>query len=362
MKLTHKLLGFLNRVFDKDPSQVLALRLQYDGAMQWTVEDGRLITSVSGGSGASLNVDLSSYTIGTLAVMLGSQPGYSVPYVDTSPVAGRSALALIDSSGNPDTSNGDHLYAYTSTLWAYIDSIASELKLAADQVVQMLHQLVIGTAEAEWLDELGSYYAIARELGEADQPYAARIIASLGRPRSNNVAIEMAINTALQGVPAKVTDVTTPTAFTAGSGGTSYGLFDVVYTVALDSNQTFANYTTKVTAIVEAFRAAGTHMRQILINGSLEDSYPISNIGENFAALNVSFADVTENKQFKVRRHDGTYRRDGAHINYYNGDIVYDGSNVYGWTPGSGIPFDSGAEELTITITDGSGTHPPETI
>lgn len=39
MNLTQKLLGYLNRVFDKGPDRVLVLRFRYDGtAMSWRID------------------------------------------------------------------------------------------------------------------------------------------------------------------------------------------------------------------------------------------------------------------------------------------------------------------------------------
>lgn len=95
MRLTDKLLGFLNRVFSKDPESFLAFRLRYDGQMTWTVLDGIFTTTVSGGTGVALSVSLASHTLGSLATFLSSQPGYSVPYADST-VASRSAWVLID--------------------------------------------------------------------------------------------------------------------------------------------------------------------------------------------------------------------------------------------------------------------------
>ena len=39
MKLTDKLLGYLNRVFEKGPDRVLSLRIRYDGGMSWKIAD-----------------------------------------------------------------------------------------------------------------------------------------------------------------------------------------------------------------------------------------------------------------------------------------------------------------------------------
>src|SRR5690349_16509116 len=118
MRLVKKLLGYLNRPFDKDPDDFLALRLRYDGGMTWQIADCSLTTVVTGGTGAAITVDLQQYNITQLATYLNSLPGYAVVFVDTSENALRSARCLLDGSGDIDKSNGDHLRGYTSDLFA----------------------------------------------------------------------------------------------------------------------------------------------------------------------------------------------------------------------------------------------------
>src|SRR3546814_8641630 len=164
MRLTQKLLSFLNRVFDKDPGRFLALRLRYDGGMTWRVEDGYRHTTVSGGSGEDLAVDLSQYRIADLIIHLAAQPGYEIAYGDQTELSVLSALTLLDASGDIDLSNGDHLYAYTSVLWSYYEANAKELQLAGAQIPEAIAQMSTKTAQGDWLDGLGGYYG---EIGTA---------------------------------------------------------------------------------------------------------------------------------------------------------------------------------------------------
>ena len=100
MKLTKKLLGFINKVFDKDPAPFLALRLRYVGAgMTWSVQDAVLRTTPSGGLGAPLVIDLRAYRIGELVNYLAAQTGYTVEYVDLSELSQLSAACLLDEIG-----------------------------------------------------------------------------------------------------------------------------------------------------------------------------------------------------------------------------------------------------------------------
>lgn len=256
MKLTEKLVSYLHRGFTKDPRPFLALRLNYDGAMSWRIEDGRLYTTVTGGSGANLNVALANYTIGTLATHLASNGGYTVPYVITGPLANLSALSLLDASGNQANSNGDHLKAFDSLAWAYMDAAALELKGARESISTMLLQLVMRTAEGEWLEELASYYNVERLPGETDAQLAVRAIIEVARPRGNNVAIELALSEITEGNSATVED--------APLVNGNYGFFDVTAEVTQGD---FDEFLLLVRDVISRFRDAGTRPRYI--NGTL---------------------------------------------------------------------------------------------
>ena len=288
MRLTQKLLGYLHRVFDKSPKPVLALRLRYAGTgMQWAVSDGVLTTTVTGGPGAALTVNLADYTVRTLVSHLAAQPGYSIEYAGAAEVLDLSARALIDAEGDQDASNGDHLYAYTSLLWAYLEPFAAELKEIAYQIDQALAQMNMRQAEAEWLDEWGGYYGIPRRVGEVDADYANRIIIEVLRPRGNNIAIEMVAKEILgQGVTVK--DVRLwGAAFPKYDSVIShngaelydaalqpiYGLFDVEYVYNLESGADISEYALKVASVVNSLRDAGTHLRAVnLMSSQLNDT------------------------------------------------------------------------------------------
>lgn len=261
MKLTEKLIGYLNRVFDKGPGKVLALRLRYAGiSMTWRVADGVLTTTVIGGAGVGQTVDLRGYTVSTLATYLSSQTGYSIEYLDSSTFTGLSALVLLDGEGNQDASNGDHLYGYTSVLWAYMDSIASELTLLRTAIGEALLQMSASTASGEWVDEHGGYYKVARNISEADSVYAARIVAEVIKARGNNIAIADAIKTAVMADSAQVIDYGELT--TAADGTDSYGLFDVTVESSIDVPMAAAE-DALVRQVIEAMRDAGTFLRQL---------------------------------------------------------------------------------------------------
>jgi hypothetical protein len=282
MKITRKLLLYLYRGFDKDPHQQLALRLQYNGGMTWTIADGVLTTEVTGGTGVDQTISLASYTIATLAAFLATLTGYSVPFQDASSFAQISALVLIDSSNDIGTSNGDHIYGYMNPLWAWLESTGSELTAAKTQIVNMLAQMVIPTAQAEWLDEHGSYYLVPRNPGELDTSYAPRIPAQVLQPRGNNIVIASAIQTlAPLATRVRVIDAINDFGFAITYNGlinfdgtalydaglspnSLYGFFDVDFSYDFTGPISQATYITLIESTVEAFRDGGTQLRAIV--------------------------------------------------------------------------------------------------
>ncbi|MEY8688426.1 MAG: hypothetical protein AB9M53_00920 [Leptothrix sp. (in: b-proteobacteria)] len=263
MKLTQKLIGYLNRVFAKGPETALAFRLNYAGiSMLWTVSDGVLTTSVVGGVGSNLTVPLGGFTIAQLAQFLASQPGYSVPFVADADLAARSALALMDGTGNPAQSNGDHLEMFTSVMWSYMNGQANELTLARQAIGEALLQMAANTAALDWVDEHGGYYGVRRKDGEVDLAYAGRIIAEVGRARGNGVAISEAVKVAIGAGIVSVVDVGTVTVASSNGRG-SYGLFDVEVEVSNASALSQTQIEGSFDQIIEAMRDAGTHLRAL---------------------------------------------------------------------------------------------------
>lgn len=308
MKLTQKLVGFLHRAFNRDPADFLALRLRYDGGMTWRVEDAVLYTSVTGGSGAALEVDLTQYTLGELANYLSAQPGYSVPFRVTNELSLLGARILLDGSGNQDKTNGDHLRAFTSLTWAYLDANAVELKAAREQIYQMLRQMTVVTGEGDWLDEIGGYYNVRRRDGEVDSLYGPRIIEEVIRPRNNNKAIEIAISRATGGLQSRVVDVEiVEDVFPAYNGDISFdgtyqysatskyrrNLFDVEYAFDLEGAEDIAPFQRRVLMLIDNFRAAGTHRRQILLTaGRMDDTGIVPTDGALALQLTSAFVEA----------------------------------------------------------------------
>jgi hypothetical protein len=282
VKLTTRLLGYLNRVFNKKPMQFLALSIAYDGTLTWDIADGILTTTVTGGSGASLSIDLSAYTLVSLVDYIASQTGYTTTYL-TADNRALSALVLIDSTGDLSDDGGGNIYGYSSTLWAYLEANAAELTAASTSIAAMPGEMATTTADSAWLDMLGTYYNVMRLAGELDASYGPRIIATVIRPATNNVAIEMAIQT-FTGQSATVTDVVTQGVSGPVYDGThehdgsitydatateTYGLFDVTYAYDLINGADLTSFQNSVVTLIGMLRAAGTHLRAIALSGSV---------------------------------------------------------------------------------------------
>lgn len=326
MKLTSTLIGFLNRVFLKDPHPVLALRVRYpDGGLTWSVEDQVLEITVTGGSGSNFAADLTAYTVSGLATFLAGHAGISVEYLNPD-IAALSATAILDGSGDQNMSNGDHLYAFSSLAWAFLDSVAVELVAAEAQIQAMPAQMSIPTAGDVWLDYLGLYYDVPRLAAEPDSIYGPRIIATVLLPRGNNIAIENAIKV-YTGQDALVQNVgyIGPSSqyfngafnfdgshiFSAAAPQIQYGLFDLIYSYDLLSGSDPTAFLALVISLIEVLRDAGTHLRSISLAGSvIAESLtrvPTDSFGPLLATQTLFF--------------DGSTKFDGANV--FSGSFTY---------------------------------------
>lgn len=106
---------------------------------------------------------------------------------------GRSAMALVEGGGDQNASNGDHVTAYTSLLWAIMSGYGGELRAGQYQVGQALRQMIIPQSEGEWLDIWGTLYGVDRKQVEIDAAFKQRLTREVFRRRVNAHAIELAI-------------------------------------------------------------------------------------------------------------------------------------------------------------------------
>lgn len=185
----HRLLKYPHAdVFDKTPQPELALRVRHVDGAHWRIAEGILVVTAGG---VSYDYDLTEFTVGRLADQL-ELDGFDIQYLSTQ-LANHGAMVLVEGEGFEGKTNGDHIYAYTSALWAIFSGYAGELRNAELQMHEALRQMIIPQSEGEWLDLWGALYATERIEGESDSDYAARIPEEAFRIRVNALAIEKAI-------------------------------------------------------------------------------------------------------------------------------------------------------------------------
>ena len=356
MKLTEKLLNYAHQILSTSPDRFVALRVRSSGSLSWSVEDGTLVlvTAIE-----SISVSLADYTIASLAELLSSKATVSVEYV--APENHLSALVLIDGSANQNDGNGDCLYGFGSLVWAYMEPLAAELTESRNQIGNMVDQMSIPSASAEWLDEWGGYFGIRRLAGETDAIYGPRIIAESLLPRGNNIAIEMAIGAATGGFKSEVTDAPMDSVFSGIQrdgftrfDGTRarepivrsfYGQFDVNAEFDLLSSENISDLMVRIRSAIDKFRDAGTRLRQVQLSGFMSD---VAGPHSDGLALNVreTLSDVA----CLLPSHDGSVMRGATlSVTYLNG--VRDGSiDRRGWKAGNGAKFGPAPDSMSASI------------
>ena len=195
---------FHNRVFDKDPHGVLAMRVQHTDGCAWTVADGVLTVMAAG---VRHVYALQTLTLAQLAARLRAD-GFTVVNANRD-IEHLTAFTLIEGSGIQGQTNGDHLTAYTSLLWVLQNAYAPELRHAKYQIGEALRQMVLPQSEQEWLDLWGTLYGVSRpQAGDtgiptgsnprpdgsaSDDEYSQYIPEEIFRLRVNPLAIESTI-------------------------------------------------------------------------------------------------------------------------------------------------------------------------
>lgn len=285
-RLTDKLLRFIYSALNRSPEPFVAFRAQHvSGAFRYRIKDYALTCYV--GNEVVLSAHLPDHTVGSLAAAIGSLNGMSIVYKADAEIMGLLACVLLDGEGNQAESNGDCFYAYRSLLWVYLESVNRALCAVGDDIVAMLDQMSIGTADDDWLDYWGDHFGVRRADGEADAAYSNRIIVEVLRPRGNNKAIEAAF---AERFGQKATVVDSPQTKSAvntfngsyqhtgaphyynGTAELYYGLFDVVVSYDLEGSTSPNAFAAEVRSFVERLRDAGTHLQSLaLASGVLQD-------------------------------------------------------------------------------------------
>lgn len=352
MKLVTKLLDYIHSAFDKSPSSFVAFRARHlSDAFRYQVSDN-VLTGFDG-QVQLFTVDLTEHTLFSLVAYLDSQDGITVIYAADSDQLQLSACILIDGESAQAESNGDCFNAYTSLLWLWLNAISIQLSEAKQQISNMLDQTEIPTAGDEWLDEWGGYFGVMRNGVEVDADYSRRIIAEVTRPRGNNIAIEIAIASAIGGFRTSVVDapLTTVTSGLLRDGLTHYdsrhqhgptqrsfyGQFDVTSAFDITSSESLAGLSARIRATVDKFRDAGTHMRQLQLTGAMSDTASPSS---DVVVYQVQQAPLVDEYMGVRARHDGTLLRAAIVLRAYSGVVVRNGTaDRRGWVIAGAPPF-----------------------
>lgn len=274
MDLTQKLVSYAHSAFDQAPRAFIAFRARHaSDAFRYTVQGGGFTGYL--GEEAVFAASLADHTLDSLVSFISAQPGMSVVYAAEPEELRNSAMSLLDGSGVQINSNGDCVYAYSSTLWALMHAYSIELAQAASAIADMLDQMSLATADIDFLDEWSGYFGFPRETDEGDEALRLRVLQEALRPRSNNMAIARAIEERF-GKVANVIDVTEWGGVFPLHGADAllaiehdgqyyhnaetravYGLFDIEIEPGINEAD--------LRAYVAGLRAAGTQLRQVRV-------------------------------------------------------------------------------------------------
>lgn len=177
--------------FNTDPVPAQGITLAYTGTSATvTIANGSLTTSVNGGTGTNLSLDLTQYTLTQLVTAINASSGYTATLLGPTTT---SALLLIETSNTPITSTVS-LAITTSMLYKIMIPVAVEMYKAKTAIDSALLEQILFKADDGWIDYWGYIYGdITRNSGESDTAYAARIIAEVTRNRLSIRAIQDAV-------------------------------------------------------------------------------------------------------------------------------------------------------------------------
>ena len=182
--------------FDKDPHPQQAITLLYSGGTSAvaTIDDHTLTTSVDGGAGVNLSIDLTQYaTFTALVAAINGFTGYA---------------AVLAAGGNPNAQPSSLLdfttvdihstsllcFAATSLLWAILRPVAWALEETYTNINAGLMDLDPSTALNGWVDVWGSTLGnVPRKSGESDAIYSTRLIKEVFRQRLTPMALALII-------------------------------------------------------------------------------------------------------------------------------------------------------------------------
>ncbi len=182
------LLSLLPNFLSKDPQAEAGVTLAYDGsAGTVSIAQKQLSTTVTGGTGEPLVIDLDGLTLQDVSDTLNSQQGYSSAVGNVNPDI--SALTLIPVQGQQFFSS-PMLRVTRSLLWRLLLPFVWELETLKKFDEDLGNQFAIRSSGGKWLDYNGDIYGGVRRLFNEDDPeYATRMLKEVQRWRLNEYAL-----------------------------------------------------------------------------------------------------------------------------------------------------------------------------
>lgn len=179
--------------YSRSLGAVQAFRLsRLGGPATWSVTGEALTLTARGPGAVPVTFPLALYSLGGLTAAIGPLPGWRVEGLNPE-VAGLTARILLPASAEVGGAQDSVLWAASNPLALLLAAFGQALSEAETERDHMVAQMNLRAAAEQWVDLWGSYFGVVRRDGEADYPYALRIIAEVIRPRVNKFAIERAV-------------------------------------------------------------------------------------------------------------------------------------------------------------------------
>lgn len=258
VEMLPRLLRSLYRAYDKDPYAGIACRIRHRQGFVWTIA-GRVLHASTVYGPQLGHYELETLTVAQLCHRL-QDAGCSIAFLDPD-YQGLSAACLIAGSNSQYNSNGDALYAYSSLLWAILDSMAFALDLANAQIPDAVLEIDYAFSDGDFMDIWGEYWGIPRIIGEADTDYRNRTIDTILMPKVNAMAMARAVSL-LAGLPVEIYEPWRDTFYLDSSRMDQDHLCDGIFYNACLFQATGAENVpwATVTALLERIKPAGVIM------------------------------------------------------------------------------------------------------
>lgn len=203
MNMMNRLFDLVGKTWSRAPKDVPALTLRRGSGshIRFTVDDYHLHFHTMGfhpNLPIKQSILLDGLTLTELVASI-ELMGYEAELTSEATVAGltgRSALTLLHST-NSSLDGEAHIYTFTSKLWETLYPIARLLHIAEGDIDNATRQMFADSTRGSWLDYWASFFSVRRVPGESDTSLASRMLTSINSLKTNNIAIEETLRSAL---------------------------------------------------------------------------------------------------------------------------------------------------------------------